>query len=154
MARNPANANMPHNIRIPWRSKAKQLTVKGSHYRHWAQSQWARFGLTTSWACAIINRPLGNTERIIGTVFITPGAPPALFFEASLSVLLLFLVSCSRLPATQATVRVQHQTLICLLVFLPSFLLFLPYLATNKTKNEPRRRRRKIRNHIQLDGYQ
>ena len=53
----------------------------------------------------------------------------------------------------QATVRVQHQTLICLLVFLPSFFLFLPYLATNKTKDEARRRRRKVRNHVQLDGY-
>ena len=53
----------------------------------------------------------------------------------------------------QATVRVQHQTLIFLLVFLPSFFLFLPYLATNKTKDEARRRRRKVRNHVQLDGY-
>ena len=68
-------------------------------------------------------------------------------------MLLLFLVSCSRLPAMQATVRAQHQTLICFLVFLPSFLLFLPYLATNKTKDEARRRRRKVRNHVQLDGY-
>ena len=53
----------------------------------------------------------------------------------------------------QATVRVQHPTLICLLVFLPSAFLFLPYLATNKTKDEARRRRRKVRNHVQLDGY-
>ena len=52
----------------------------------------------------------------------------------------------------QATVRAQHPTLICLLVFLPSSFLFLPYLATNKTKDEARRRRRKVRNHVQLDG--
>ena len=43
--------------------------------------------------------------------------------------------------------------LICLLVFLPSSFPFLPYLATNKTKDEARRRRRKVRNHVQLDGY-
>ena len=79
------------------------------------------------------------------------GARPALIFEASLLCFFFFWF-----PVTAAgnAGHSQNPTPDSNLSFgLPSSFLFLPYLATNKTKDEARRQRRKVRNHVQLDGY-